>query len=55
MIRLTFACGHAVPFKEGDTAPICPCGETRITRTNAPPPRFSGVCASPLKVQESNG
>lgn len=47
-MTLTFACGHKQAFDEGGR-PVCACGETRIARTDAPPPRFTGACASPLK------
>lgn len=50
-IRIRFACGHEGLIKGDPTsAPICPCGETRIARTFARPPRFSGACSGPYAI-----
>ena len=47
-IRVRFLCGHEGTVKETDDAvPVCPCGETRIARTFARPPRFTGACSGP--------
>ena len=47
-IRLRFACGHeGTVGGDATTAPRCPCGETRIARTFARPPRFTGACSGP--------
>lgn len=49
-VRLTFACGHAQTWQEGD-APVCAtCGERRVARTAAPAPRFHGTCTGPRQV-----
>ena len=48
MIRLTFACGHRFTLDDANTAPLCPaCGERRVSRVTAPPPRFVGCCQGP--------
>ena len=48
MITLTFACGHVGTWQDGDAAPRCPvCGEARIARVVAPPPRFTGAVVLP--------
>jgi len=50
MITLTFACGHAGRWQDGDPDPRCPvCGETRIARVQAPPPRITGAVVLPRK------
>ena len=48
MISVTFACGHkgSVGMNVA-SAPTCPCGETRIVRTQARAPRFVGACSGP--------
>ena len=47
-IRVTFACGHSASVGlTVDSAPVCGCGETRITRTHARAPRFVGACSGP--------
>lgn len=51
MIRVTFACGHVVTVSESaETPPQCDCGERRVSRVKAPPPRFRGACETPLKA-----
>lgn len=48
MIRVTFACGHTGTAATNiDTPPRCACGETRITRTFARAPRFTGAVTGP--------
>ena len=48
MIRLHFACGHEQDLLSQTQRPTCiQCGETRISRTIAPPPRFTGLCTGP--------
>ena len=52
-IHIVFACGHRQVWQD-EAAPRCHlCGERQIARTDAPPPRFSGVGSSPLQVKES--
>ena len=50
-MTVTFACGHTGQVTgEEDRADVrCRCGEIRITRVDAPPPRITGECSSPLK------
>ena len=48
MITVGFACGHSAQVKEtAASAPVCPCGETQVTRTQARAPRFVGTCTGP--------
>lgn len=48
MITVHFACGHELTFESGAKRPTCvQCGETRISRTFAPPPSFRGICTGP--------
>lgn len=49
MIELRWVCGHkAAVGMNPQTAPACPaCGETRIARTFARAPRFTGACSGP--------
>ena len=50
MITLTFACGHVGRWQDGDPDPRCPvCGEARIARVQAPPPRITGAVILPTK------
>ena len=50
-MTIVFACGHRVIYTDGER-PICPtCGESRISATNAPPPRFTGVALGPCAVK----
>lgn len=48
-ISIRFACGHKFSIDASVTAhPTCPaCGETRVSRTAAPAPRFTGFCQGP--------
>lgn len=48
-ISIRFVCGHASSVGlTSPSDPICPaCGEARIARTSAPPPRFTGTCRGP--------
>ena len=47
-ITLRFACGHQATIGVNpQSAPVCGCGETRITRTVARAPRFTGACSGP--------
>lgn len=48
-IYVRFACGHRFSIDPSVNAqPTCPaCGETRVSRTTAPAPRFSGYCQGP--------
>ena len=45
VISVVFACGHRAEVAEtADARPQCQqCGETRVQRVDAPPPRFSGL------------
>ena len=49
-MTVTFACGHQVTWDGGEAPRCATCGERRIAHTNAPPPRITGTCESPLKV-----
>ncbi len=54
-VTVRFACGHAPADVDtaNDTPPVCTvCGERRIGRTFAPPPRFRGACQGPSAVTE---
>lgn len=47
MIVATMVCGHRVKI-DGIAVPCCPkCGESRVARVSAPPPRFRGVVLGP--------
>lgn len=47
MITVTFSCGHRLQ-QDRVEIPICPaCGERRVARVKAPPPRFRGVVVGP--------
>jgi hypothetical protein len=47
-IEVRFACGHKSAIGVNvDTAPVCRCGETRIVRTFARAPRFTGAVSGP--------
>jgi len=48
-IAIRFACGHRFSLDASVNAhPVCPaCGNTQISRTSAPAPRFSGFCQGP--------
>ena len=47
-IVVTFTCGHRTDVGLNDAAPVCRvCGETRVARSSAPPPRFRGACSGP--------
>jgi hypothetical protein len=52
-MTLTFACGHQVErAAEQDAAPRCAiCQEHRVTRVDAPAPRFRGLCSGPVAVK----
>jgi hypothetical protein len=52
-IRATMACGHLVMLPDGVSIPQCPqCGESRVARIKAPPPRFRGVVLGPCATYE---
>lgn len=55
MIRLTFACGHSQPWNDGDGAICRTCGERRVSHTQAPAPRFRGVCVGPSATRDDLG
>lgn len=46
LITVYFACGHTRE-SDGDAAPTCACGETRIARVEAPAPTFVGHARGP--------
>lgn len=49
-MTVTFRCGHTARFERDVTdAPVCAeCGERRISRVQAPPPRITGAARGPL-------
>lgn len=48
MVTVVLACGHQMTAADdAETAPICACGERRIGRVFAPPPRIRGVASGP--------
>jgi len=49
MITVRFACGHEVELDATETdTPVCPkCREIRISRVQAPSPRFRGMGSGP--------
>ena len=51
MVILHFQCGHPpLSWADGDGKPRCAtCGETRIERVVAPPPRITGTVTLPTK------
>ena len=53
-IQLLFACGHQTAVDEhDDVQPIClTCGDHRIQRVQARPPRFRGACRGPHAVED---
>lgn len=52
-ILATMACGHRVRIVEGIAVPSCPkCGEARVARVSAPPPKFRGVVLGPCATYE---
>ena len=52
-MTLTFACGHKADVSpEVTEPPVCPvCREARVSRVEAPAPRFRGVATGPLCVK----
>lgn len=48
---VVFACGHRAEFTDGQRPACQTCGETRITTTTAPPPRFAGTVLGPCAVK----
>ena len=48
-IDIRFLCGHGGTAGVSQVvSPVCPaCGETRIARVSAPPPKFRGACSGP--------
>lgn len=48
-ITIRFACGHGFSLEPtSDVAPVCPtCGERRVSRVDAPAPRFTGWVTGP--------
>jgi hypothetical protein len=46
--HVRFACGHGLRMETGIEVPECPqCGETRVARVSAPPPKFRGTVLGP--------
>ena len=55
-MTIRFACGHAVVIDDAVShAPVCLCGETRVSRVIARPPTFRGVCQGPHAQTEALG
>lgn len=52
-MRIAFACGHQVTLHDATQAPVCACGETRISRVSATAPSFRGVCRGPSAITEA--
>jgi hypothetical protein len=53
VITLRFGCGHTQRWAEGDGEPRCgQCGDTRVSRVTAPPPRITGAARGPYVVTE---
>ena len=53
MITVTFACGHSQQVNENVTeAPMCRCGERRVSRVKAPAPRFVHAEAVAVAIKE---
>jgi hypothetical protein len=48
MIKLQFVCGHEIDATGNEEQPRCSCGETRIERVDACPPKFRGHVRGPL-------
>ncbi len=46
-MTVTFVCGHTQPIGSTDVALCAVCGEHRVTRVTAPPPKFRGVATGP--------
>ncbi len=54
MVTVRFACEHELKVGDNPAAtPQCSCGEKRVTRVHAPPPRFSGACSGPYAVMKA--
>jgi hypothetical protein len=48
VITVRFACGHVVTGDDRMTQAECrQCGETRVSRVTATPPRFTGLVLGP--------
>lgn len=49
MISVYFSCGHPpTMWQDGDGDPRCPlCGDRKIARVSAPPPRITGAVILP--------
>ena len=55
-ITVTFRCGHHQIVGPDADIVICPqCGERRVARVVAPPPRFRGVATGPSAVEAEVG
>lgn len=54
-IQVTFLCGHGVSVDEHEAdSPVClTCGERRIQRVSARPPRFRGACQGPNAIEDT--
>lgn len=55
LILVRFACGHqASVLPTVEEPPVCAeCGERRVSRTTAPPPRFHGTVTGPSATTEA--
>lgn len=47
LITLTFLCGHTRQMSGNETEVRCACGETQVTRIEAPAPHFTGHATGP--------
>lgn len=49
VITVRFGCGHEGHVSEtASSVPVCEqCGDKRVSRTKARPPRFVGACSGP--------
>jgi hypothetical protein len=48
MVTLKFACGHTLTTVMPPETAECPtCGDLRVSRVTAPPPRFRGTVSGP--------
>ena len=55
-IQVRFACGHSAAIALTANTAVCHCGETRVVRTQARTPHFTGACSGPYaetKAMES--
>lgn len=57
MITVTFTCWHErqVPVTMTGALSCVQCGETRVARVKAPPPRFTGHVRGPSAITKDLG